>query len=95
MALGLRSKRKGPLAAPDDVMLTRGSERLVVRGVTFGVGLLAAAGAILLPELVDHLEAIVGPDQLAQIIEQLDDGKSLLRRPVGGDGERDGEQRSG
>ena len=48
---------------------------------------------VLFANLVDQLHAVVRPDQLAEIIEQLDDGESLLWGPVGGDGEGNGEER--
>jgi hypothetical protein len=38
-------------------------------------------------DLVKQLRAVVIPDQLAQVIEQLDDGESLFRRLIGRNGE--------
>jgi hypothetical protein len=46
-------------------------------------------GAVLFAVLVEQLHAVVRPDQIAQVIKQLDDGEGLLRRPIGWDVERD------
>jgi hypothetical protein len=40
---------------------------------------------VLRVDLVDHLEVVVGPDHLAEIIEELEDDKRLFRRPVVGE----------
>src|SRR5262249_23295022 len=50
-----------------------------------------AGGPVLFANFIDQLHAVVGPDQLSEIVEQLDDGEGLLRRPISGDGEGDGE----
>ena len=42
-----------------------------------------------------QLRAIVGPDQVAEVFEQLDDSESLLRRPVSGNGEGDCQEQLG
>jgi hypothetical protein len=38
----------------------------------------------LLAVLLEQLRAVVRPDQVAEVFKQLNDGKSLLRRPVSG-----------
>src|SRR5260370_18986406 len=41
------------------------------------------------------MHIVVAPDQLAEFIEQLDDGEGLLRRPVSGNAEGDGQEQAG
>jgi hypothetical protein len=38
--------------------------------------------------LVTQLRTVVGPDQVAEVFKELDDGEGLLRRPICGNGER-------
>jgi len=52
-------------------------------------------GTVLLAVLLVQLRAVVRPDQAAEVFQQLDDGKSLLRRPVSGNGEGNCQERSG
>ena len=49
--------------------------------------MIGTAGLLVVADLVEQLGAVVIPDQLAEVIEQLDDGESLLGRPIGGDRE--------
>jgi hypothetical protein len=49
----------------------------------------------LLAVLVEQLSRCRGPDAIAQVIKQFDDSEGLLRRPVGGNFERDGERQTG
>ena len=39
------------------------------------VGVITVGGAVLLAVLVEQLHAVVGPDAIAQVIKQFDNGK--------------------
>jgi len=50
---------------------------------------------VLFAVLLAQLRAVVGPDQIAEVFEQLDDGESLLWGPVSGNGEGDCQEQAG
>src|SRR5258708_8734476 len=60
------------------------SERRIVRR---RAGLIGWRRLPIVADLVKQLRTVVIPDQLAQVIEQLDDGESLFRRPISRNGE--------
>jgi hypothetical protein len=43
---------------------------------------------------VGELQLVMGQDALAEIVEEFDDGKRLLWRPISRDRERDGERKA-
>ena len=49
----------------------------------------------LLAVLVTLLRTVVGPDQVAAVFKEFDDGEGLLRRPISGNGEGDCQEQSG
>jgi hypothetical protein len=44
---------------------------------------------------IEQLHIVVAPDHFAEFIEQFDDGEGLLRRPVSGNAEGDGQEQAG
>src|SRR5258708_3142772 len=58
-------------------------------------GLIGTAGFVIVVDQVEQLHIVVAPDQLPEFIEQLDDGEGLLRRPVSGNAEGDGQEQAG
>src|SRR5258708_3803649 len=58
-------------------------------------GLSGTAGFVIVVDQVEQLHIVVAPDQLPEFIEQLDDGEGLLRRPVSGNAEGDGQEQAG
>ena len=82
--------------APWLVRKLRFSERLIVVGmvIVVGIGWIGIFEAMLLPIQIDELQLIMRADPVAQVIEELDDGLGLLRRPVVWDGERDCERQA-
>ena len=87
-------QRGDPNGAPAHVLMEQADrlERPIVGIVGRCVDV---KGAGLLAVLLVQLRAVVRPDQVTEVFEQLDDGKSLLRRPVSGNGEGNCQERSG
>jgi hypothetical protein len=78
-------QKEGAGLAPGCLRMLWLSERLIV----VGMGWIDTVAAMLLSIQINELQLIVRADAVAQVIEELDNGLSLLRRPVGRDGERD------
>src|SRR6266853_6493943 len=57
--------------------------------------LIGTAGFVIVVDQVEQLHIVVAPDQLPEFIEQFDDGEGLLRRPVSGNAEGDGQEQAG
>jgi hypothetical protein len=74
----------GPEASPG-----RSEGQIVRSGVE--LGRMTALFAV----LVTQLRTVVGPDQVAEVFKELDDGEGLLRRPICGNGEGDCQEQSG
>src|SRR6516165_11736748 len=91
---------RGPEGPPEVVETTgylgvgRSDERLV--WVVWRVMRLIGCGwSVLLTSLLEQLHAVVISDHFLEVVEELEDGKSLFRGPVRGDGEGGREQQAG
>ena len=96
LVFGLKHKSKGgPSEGPPATgeCLSFRLEGQIVRVVGTCVEL--KGRTVLFAVLLAQLRAVVGPDQIAEVFEQLDDGESLLWGPVSGNGEGDCQEQAG
>jgi hypothetical protein len=68
------------------------SERRIVRIV--GGGVAWKGTTVWFAIFVAQVRTVMGPDQVAEILEQFDHRESLLGRPVSGNGEGDCQEQS-
>jgi len=88
-----KKRREGARAVT--IMANAGRlERRVVVSV-FGRCVKPRETTVLFAVLVTELIAVMGPDQVTKILQQLDGGKSLLGCPIGGNREGDCQKQSG
>jgi len=81
---GLALARSEPsILLVDRLFGTPRCEQTVGEGLEFGAA------------LIQQLQAIARPDELAQCIKQLDDGESLVRCPISRNRKGDGQERTG
>jgi len=77
---GLGVERAEQNGGPSCGPTVTGEDRVSQNGGSSGglAGLIGCARLPIVADLVEQLRAVVSPDQLAEVIEQLDDGESLL-----------------
>src|SRR5262249_39778628 len=85
---------EGPRGRRDDWVLGVGRSDERVVGVVWRV-MLGCGWSVLLTSFLEQLHAVVISDHFLEVVEELEDGKSLFRGPVRGNGEGDREQQAG